>query len=218
MAKKKEPLLLSPSRKQLRETENRLPRFDPIDLRSLLALAGKRTGAQSADGKVLIALRDRIEEQTEELLRGLGCDPAEFNWQIAFIRLARIHHGLGRLAYAPKRTNSKGAEKWKNEHTLRLLTVMRDLKAEGIEGAAAFEKIAKDPKLREQFPYATRSQIKGKDQMAKSLSERWRKLFLEKDPLRKAIGGDQPLGKAEFLLWSLDNQYAFPAVAKNKNA
>jgi hypothetical protein len=158
---------LSHSSEQLEEVKKSLPQFDPIDLRLLIAAAKNQTGTLTADEKILVALSDRLKEQTEELLRGLGCDPAESNWRAAFMRLARIQHGLGRLAYTRKRTNSN-AKRWTSEHDFRLLTVMRDLKAEGIEGAAAFDKIAKTPKLREQFPYATRSQIRGKDKLAKS--------------------------------------------------
>lgn len=214
---KQDVVQLSPPPKQLQEIEHSLPHFEPIDLRSLLAAAKKRTGTETVDEKVLIALSDRLKEQTEELLRGLGCDPTESNWQTAFMRLARIHHGLGKLAHAPKRTNSN-AKTWTREDDFRLLTVMRDLKAEGIQGAAAFEKIAKIPNLREQFPYATRSQIKGKDRLTKSLSERWRKLISRKDPLREAIHGDLPLdaGDTEVLLWFLDVQNTIPVVAKNK--
>ena len=209
---------LSASADELEKTRDKLPQFDPVDLRSLVAAAKKQTGTQTAEEKIINELGNRIKEQTEELLRSLACDPAELKWQTAFMRLARIHHGLGMLAYAPKRTNSN-ARTWTWEHDFRLLTVMRDLKAEGIEGAAAFVKIAKDPKLREQFPYATRSEIRGKDQFAKSLSERWRKLLSRKDPLGEAILGDQPLdaGETEFLLWFLDLQETLPAVAKNKN-
>src|SRR5262249_277684 len=151
-------------------------------------------------------LRERLREQTEQLLRGLSFDPDECKWQAAFMHLARIHHGLGRLVHTPRRTNLN-AQTWSIDDDLRLLTVLMDLKPKGIEGRAAFETIARRPELRRQFPYATRSQIKGKDKLAKSLSERFRKLSRRSGLLEALTGGlSADAGELETLLWLLDTE------------
>src|SRR6476469_8912740 len=86
----KRVMQLSPPPENLEETKNKLPQFDLIELRSLLAETKIQTGEQTQEEKLLRALANRIKEQTEELVRSLGCDPANFTWQNAFIRLARI--------------------------------------------------------------------------------------------------------------------------------
>src|SRR4051794_8441372 len=78
---------LSASADELEKTRDKLPRFDPIDLRSIVAAAKKQTGTQTVEEKILNELGNRIKEQTEELLRSLGCDPAELKWHTAFMRL-----------------------------------------------------------------------------------------------------------------------------------
>jgi hypothetical protein len=190
--------------------------FEPINLRSLVLAARKKTSPESLDEKVLFVLSERLKEQTEQLLRGLEIDPDDCNWQSAFMRLARVHHGLGKLVHTAKRSNSN-AQKWTWEDDFRLLTVLEDLKVEGIEGPAAFETIARRPELRKQFPYATRSQIRGKNKLAKSLSERSRKLRSRNNGLLAALtGGHSVDGEIEALLWSLDTQASIDA-AKNNN-
>src|SRR5215813_5945149 len=129
---------LGASPDQLAQLKKALPYFEPIDLRSLVLAARKRTGPVSIDEKIEFVLRERLREQTEQLLRGLSFDPDECKWQAAFMHLARIHHGLGRLVHTPRRTNLN-AQTWSIDDDLRLLTVLMDLKAKGIEGRAAFE-------------------------------------------------------------------------------
>jgi hypothetical protein len=201
---------------KLAQSKEALPYFEPIDLRSLLLAALRKTGAQSIDEKTVSVLSDRLRAQTEQLLRALGFNPDENKWQSAFMRLARHHHGLGLLVHIPRRTNSN-ARRWSLEHDLRLLEVLQLLKAEGIEGSAAFKTIASRPKLRNQFPYKTRSQIKGRDKLAKSLSERRRKLS-QKNGLLEAVTGEfsPDAGEIEALLWWLDTESSIKA-AKNKN-
>jgi hypothetical protein len=179
---------------KIEATKNAVPQFDPIDFRSLIAEAKKRDGPESVDQKVSLVLADRLKQQAEFLLIHLGFDSSDDNvWQRAFMRLASAHYGMGNLVFHAKRTNSN-AKHWGIDHDLGLLTVMRDLKAKGVEGSQAFEKIARDPGLRKLFPYVTRSQIKGKDKLAKTLSERWRKLQLRAGhSLLNAINGGAPL-------------------------
>jgi hypothetical protein len=198
-------LRLSPSLETIEAIKNAIPKLDPIDFRALIAEAKQKAGPESIDQSVSLVLADRLKAQAEFLLVQLGLDPSDGNvWRTAFMRLASAHYGMGNLVFSPKRTNTN-AKQW--NHDFELLTVMRDLKAKGIEGSLAFEEIAKDPELRNLFPYSTRSQIKGKDKLAKTLSERWRKLQLGAGhSLLNAISGDAPLGAGafEFKLWFLD--------------
>jgi hypothetical protein len=214
---------LAPHPKEVSRLQKSLPHFEPINLRSLVLAARKRIGPESLDEKVLLVLSERLKEQTEELLRALGFDPDDGKWKSAFMHLARVHHGLGKLVHTPKRTNSN-AQKYTAEDDLRLLRILGDLKAEGIEGAAAFETVARRPELRKQFPaYETRSQIKGRDKLAKSLSERARKFNSHKRAvlqrrLLAAFGSDPSMDACEIetLLWWLDTQASRDA-AKNEN-
>jgi phage-related protein len=202
---------------KLAQSKEALPYFEPIDLHSLLLAARRKTGAQSIDEKIESVLSHRLRAQTEQLLRALGFNPDENKWQSAFMRLAKHHHGLGLLVYIPRRTNSN-ARRWRSpKHDRRLLEVLQRLKAEGIEGSAAFKTIASRPKLRNQFPYKTRSQIKGRDKLAKSLSERFRKLSQRNGLLKALTGGLSPdAGEIEALLWWLDTESSIKA-AKNEN-
>jgi len=196
---------------KLAELKERLPNFEPIDLRSLLLAAKKRIGPGSIDEKAELELSERLKEQTEELLRAIGFDPQNVNWRSAFMRLANIHHARGRLVYTPKRTNSN-AKKWTFEHDSLLLEMLWQLKADGIEGSAA------TPELRKQFPYHTRSKIRGRDKLPKTLRERARKLLARKTNLLDALTGGFPTdgGELEKLLWQLDIQQSAP-TAKNEN-
>jgi hypothetical protein len=96
--------------------------------------------------------------------------------------------------------------------------MLRQLKAEGIEGSAAIMKIVATPELRKQFPYDTRSKIRGRDKLAKTLRERARKLLSRKSNLLDALIGGFPTdgGELEKLLWQLDIRQSAPA-AKNEN-
>ena len=208
-------LRLSPSLEKIEAIKNAVPQFDPIDFRSLIAEAKKRDGPESVDQKVRLVLADRLKQQAEFLLISLGFDSSDGNvWRKAFMRLASAHYGMGNLVFRAKRTNSN-AKQWGRgiDHDLIFLTVMRDLKAKGIEGSQAFEEIARDPGLRKLFPYATKSQIKGKDKLAKTLSERWRKMQLRAGhSLLNAINGDAPLDARglEFELWLMDLRQSLP--------
>jgi hypothetical protein len=199
-----------------------LPSFEPIDLRSLVLAARKKTGPESIDRKIESVLSDRLKDQTEQLLWALGLAPEDCEWRLAFMHLARIHHGLGRLVHTPKRTNSN-AQRYTTEDDLRLMSILDDLQAEGIKRPEAFETIADRPELRKQFPaYTTRSQIKGKDKLAKSLSERARKFESRQRALRQGrlltaiMGSWVDPSEIEALLSWLDAQ-ASKDTAKNEN-
>jgi hypothetical protein len=195
-----------------------LPIFEPIELRALVHAAQKMSGSESLDKMTESVLSDLLRQQTERLLRALGFAPG-CDWQSAFMRLARIHHGLGRLAHTPKRTNSN-AQKYTAEDDARLMKILGDLEAEGVKGPAAFKTIALRPDLRKQFPaYATRSEIRGKDKLEKSLSERARKIrlrqraFFESRLIAALAGDSREVSEIEALISWLDAQ----APAKNEN-
>jgi hypothetical protein len=84
--------------------------------------------------------------------------------------------------------------------------------------SAAIMKIVATPELRKQFPYDTRSKIRGRDKLAKTLRERARKLLSRKSNLLDALIGGFPTdgGELEKLLWRLDIRQSAPA-AKNEN-
>jgi hypothetical protein len=143
---------LFPKDHEVKSTRRELPVFDPHDLRSLITEA-KRNDQAGADSAFLFAFRRRNETQMKELLRRLGVDPSRPNaWERGFFQLALLHHGVGHLAWYPRRTNRNSAT-WTPTHDLALLQEVIVLRQSGLSDRAAIKKLASDPKKHQQFPY-----------------------------------------------------------------
>ena len=102
---------------------------------------------------VLAALRRRNEVQMQKLLRGLGVDPSRPDaWKRGFFLLAYYHHGVGHLAWHPRRTN-RNAAKWTRAQDLELLRQVIMLTRDGLSQRRAIAKVAADPRKMRLFPY-----------------------------------------------------------------
>ena len=151
-ARKKRKILLSPKDHEVQKVRRKLPVFDPHDLRSLITEAKTNDNAD-IDTAFLLAFRRRNEIQMKALLRGLGVDPLRSDaWERGFFCLALLHHGVGHLAWYPRRTNRNSAT-WTPSHDYALLQEIFVLRQGGLSERAAVKKLAADPKKRELFPY-----------------------------------------------------------------
>ena len=151
--KRKKQILLLPPDREVEARRKKLPVFEAHDLRSLLAEAKASQHVDGDDAAVLAALRRRNEVQMQKLLRGLGVDPSRPDaWVRGFFLLAYYHHGVGHLAWCPRRTN-RNAAKWTPAQDLELLREVIMLRQEGLSERRAIAKIAADPKKMRLFPY-----------------------------------------------------------------
>lgn len=131
----------------------KLPVFKAHDLRSVLAEAKTSQHVEGEDIAVLAALRRRNEVQMQRLLRALGVDPSRPDaWARGFFLLAHYHHGVGQLAWRPRRTNANAA-KWTPAQDLELLREVIMLTRDGLSQRGAIAKIAANPIKMRLFPY-----------------------------------------------------------------
>jgi hypothetical protein len=102
----------------------KLPFFEPYDTRQLLADAERENNGKATDATLQALYIRRCRVQTAELLRALKCDPHDVQvWAHAFIKLASLHHNVGRLVHrrGGARANAKA---WTpNDESLLLLGV-----------------------------------------------------------------------------------------------
>ena len=155
--KRKKQILLLPPDREVEARRKKLPVFEAHDLRSLLAEAKASQHVDADDAAVLAALRRRHEVQMQKLLRALGVDPSRPDaWKRGFFLLAHCHHGVGHLAWYPRRTN-RNATKWTRAQDLELLRQVIMLTRDGLSQRRAIVKIAADPKKMRLFPYHEKS-------------------------------------------------------------
>ena len=207
MAKRRKRILLLPNNdRSIKVRRKKLPVFEPHDLRSLISEAK----VKSDDLAVLRALRRRNELQMKVLLKRLGLDPTLPDaWQRGFFFLSHYHHGVGFIAWYPRRTN-RNAATWQLDHDIALLREVAILRSEGLSERHAIKRIAVDRKKRHLFPYREqkyRPSAKGTEQRRRedALRARLHKLKSSKFIL-DLISGDprEPLGVYEQALRELD--------------
>jgi len=87
-----------PAEDTLEAERKQLPFFEPYETRTLLADAARANNGNASDAAIADAYNERCRAQTIQLLRALGCDPSDEQfWPKAFMKLARLHHNVGRL-------------------------------------------------------------------------------------------------------------------------
>jgi hypothetical protein len=151
--KRKKQILLLPPDREIGGRRKKLPVFKPHDLRSLLAEAKASENVDGDDIAVVVAFRRQNAIQMQRLLLCLGVDPSQPNaWEKGFFLLAHYHHGVGQLAWYPRRTN-KNAAKWAQAQDLELLREVITLTQDGLSQRRAIAKIAADPEKMRLFPY-----------------------------------------------------------------
>jgi hypothetical protein len=144
-------VLLFPKDGEVGRTRRKLPIFKPHDLRALISEA-KTNDKADVDTAFLLAFRRHNDGQMKDLLKRLRVDPASSDaWERGFFHLAVLHHGVGHLAWYPRRTRNPAT--WTPAHDLALLQEVIVLRQRGVSERAAVRKLAADPKKRELFPY-----------------------------------------------------------------
>jgi hypothetical protein len=145
--------LLIPSAESIDTERGRLPIFDPWDTKELLSEAqAKRDQYSTKDKAISGILAEKIKQQAFELLSSLGIKPtAEFDGRKAFLRLAAIHHNVGRLVYhhAPNKAHSR---EWTRNDEIDLLYCVEQLVKIGSTEREALRLIADE----QCFPYHER--------------------------------------------------------------
>jgi hypothetical protein len=164
--KQRSKISLFPKDHEVESARRKLPVFDPQDLRSLINEAKTNDNAD-VDTAFLLAFRRRNDTQMKELLRRLGVDPSRSDaWERGFFHLALLHHGVGHLAWHPRRTNRNSAT-WTPTHDLALLREVVVLRQSGLSERAAVRELASDPKKCQQFPYRQKGYFSTADQRQK---------------------------------------------------
>jgi hypothetical protein len=112
----------------------------------------------------------------KELLRCLGIDASKPDaWQRGFFRLANLHHGVGQLAWYPRRTN-RNASTWTSDHDLALLREVMILRQQGLSERRAVKKLVADSKKRELFPYRQKGHFASTKELQNREDALWARL------------------------------------------
>jgi hypothetical protein len=218
LSSKRASILLFPKAADQVADRKKLPKFKPHDLRALFV------EARAADETGLVqALRRRNQDQMTNLLRALGIDPSSpDSYKRGFFLLAHYWHGVGQVAWYPRRTN-RNAARWAPEHDWALLMEVARLMGKSLSELAACKRIASDPKLKNYLPYREQTHRSGSDFSRANEAKRrqnaiWRRLqYLKKrsastDPILAQLIGTVPSpesGPAHWL-YLLD----FPKIPK----
>jgi hypothetical protein len=194
--KQRSESLLFPKNGKVRSARRKLPIFDPHDLRSLISEAKKNNEAD-VDTAVLLAFRRRNDAQMKDLLRRLGVDPSSPDaWERGFFHLAVLHHGVGHLAWYPRRTNRNSAT-WTPSHDLSLLREVFVLRRQGLGERAAVRKLASDSKKRRQFPYRRKGYFSTADETKNREAALWVRLQKLKASARRTSILELALGASQ---------------------
>jgi hypothetical protein len=201
--RKRASSILLPSEAEVTAMRERLPHFDPHDLRSLLNEARSAAPQGDTDMSFTIVLRERNNHQINELLNALDIDRSKADfWQRAFIALAFIDHGMGHLQWRPQKTK-KNAATWTLDHNIRLFKEMATLTANGLSDRAAIKKLAKDDRKQKLFPYRPKLGAGGAARREAALWRHWQKLRSRQPGLEAALGVE-PRGSIEAFVDQLE--------------
>jgi hypothetical protein len=97
-AKQQSRSICLPPEESLEAERKQLPFFEPYETRTLLADAARANNGNATDAGIAKVYDQHWRDQTIQLLRALGCDPNDKQfWPKAFMKLARLHHNVGRL-------------------------------------------------------------------------------------------------------------------------
>jgi hypothetical protein len=133
-----------------------LPQFKSIKLKKLLREKTGSTGLRSSS-EITMELFEKIAAQQADLLTALGLDAAHPDYAQAFLKLARIHHGVGYIQLELARRPNKNAEKWSREQDDALLNAVDTRQQSGMTITAAIGEIAHDENIWSKFPSVTNS-------------------------------------------------------------
>jgi len=145
--------LCLPAEDNLEAERKQLPFFEPYDTRKLLADAARTNNGTASDAAIADVYEQHYRNQTIQLLRALGCDLNDKQfWPKAFMKLARLHHNVGRMVHHLRLPPS--AKAWTAEDESNLLLGVYALVQTGLSEREAVRRIAdaEDFPHREQRP------------------------------------------------------------------
>ncbi len=212
-SRKRSKISLFPTDEQIGAWLARLPKFEAHDLRSIINEA-KANGNDDLEIAFVLTLRRRNEEQMKELLRCLGIDASKPDaWQKGFFRLANLHHGVGQLAWYPRRTN-RNASTWTSDDDLALLREVTILRQQGMSERGAVKKLVADPKKRKLFPYRQKGQFASTKELQNREDAVWARLQKIKKRGKSFADLGYHLSPIELNLLELDAVNALPDMAR----
>jgi hypothetical protein len=150
-AEQRRKLVYLPAEDVLEVERKQLPFFDAYDTRKLLTAAARANKENLSDAAIGNVYDQHFRAQIAELVRALGCDPNDKQlWPKAFMKLARLHHNVGRLVY--RLASPSNVQTWTAEDESLLLCGVYGLVQTGLSEREAVRTIA-DAKV---FPHYER--------------------------------------------------------------
>src|SRR5262249_17301187 len=181
--------VLLPSEDTLTAERKQLPFFEPYETRELLADAARTNNGNASHAAIADVYDQHCRGQTVQLLRALGCDPNDEQfWAKAFMKLARLHHNVGRLVHRLRLPSN--AKAWTMEDESILILGVYKLVQTGLSEREAVRIIADA----EVFPYYERQASQRPSGQASRVARRlalWRKY----QRLRKQSRGPDPIAR-----------------------
>jgi hypothetical protein len=181
--------LCLPAEDNLEAERKQLPFFESYDTRKLLADAARANNGNASDASIADVYDQHCRAQTAQLLRALGCDPNDKQfWPKAFMKLARLHHNVGRLVHRQRLpTNAKA---WTVEDESVLLCAVYASVQGGLSEREAVRRIA-DAKV---FPHYERQSWRRPSGHASRIA-RQRALWRKYQRLRAQSKGPDQIGR-----------------------
>ena len=178
-----------PSEDTLDAARKQLPFFEPYETGKLLVDAARANNGVLSDAAISEVYNQHCLAQTAQLLRALGYDPNDKQfWPKAFIKLATLHHNVGRLVHRQRLPSS--AKAWTLEDESILLSGVYALMQTGLSERAAVRTIA-DAKI---FPHYERRSFQRPSGRPSRIA-RQRALWRKYERLRAQSKGPDPIAR-----------------------
>jgi hypothetical protein len=178
-----------PPEDSLEAERKQLPFFESYDTRTLLADAARANNGNASDAAIAEAYDQHWRDQALQLLRALGCDANDKQvWPKAFMKLAKLHHNVGRLVL--RLGLRPHAKAWTVEDEAKLLCAVHASVQGGLSEREAVRRIADA----EVFPHYERRSSQRSSGRASRTARRqalWRKY----QRLRAQSRGPDPIGR-----------------------
>ena len=188
-ADKRSRLFELPAEDILEAERKQLPFFEPYETGKLLADAARANNGPASDAAIADVYNEHWRAQIIQLLRALGCDPNDKQvWPKAFMKLARLHHNVGRLVHRLR--SRPNAKVWTPEDESNFLLGVYGLVQTGSSERAAVRTIT-DAKI---FPHYERQSWQRPSGQASGRARQaalWRKY----QRLREQSRGPDPIAR-----------------------
>ena len=178
-----------PPEESLEAERKQLPFFEPYETGKLLADAARANNGPASDAAIADVYDRHLRAQIIQLLRALGCDPNDKQiWPKAFMKLARLHHNVGRLVLRLRLPLN--AKTWTVEDDSTFLCMVYASVLGGLSEREAVRRIADA----EDFPYYERQSSRRPSGRASRIARQqahWRKY----QRLRAQSRGPDPIAR-----------------------